>query len=53
LWAAIGIALRVSVDRENRQSKEHASGSDEQADVAEEFPEPNFVDATRMSANGA
>jgi O-antigen ligase len=41
MWAAIGIALRVSVSREREESLEGASGAIE-AEAVEEYAEPNF-----------
>jgi hypothetical protein len=53
MWAAIGIALRVSVERENLELTENDSDSDEQADEAEEFKEPNFAHTSRVMEAGA
>jgi len=50
MWAAIGVALRLSVDREHRQSGEGTFGeSDEPVVVVEELIEPNFADTTRFA----
>jgi len=53
MWAAIGIALRVSIERENLELTENDSDSDEQGDEAEEFKEPNFAHTSRVMEAGA
>ena len=53
MWAAIGIALRLSVERVRQHSTEEASDPNEFAGVGEEAHEPSFVNSDRGTVAGA
>jgi hypothetical protein len=52
MWAAIGVALRVSVERERKRWDDGAK-TYEEAGKAEEVEEANFVGSARVALGGA
>jgi O-antigen ligase len=53
MWAAIGVALRLSVERARRNSSEDGSGSEEPLDATEEHAQSGFAHTARVAVGGA